>query len=55
MNMEFGSRRVLRRKRIQVEASYPSGLQFYKEPPTGNVSLAEFDEMAHERLQGKHW
>uniref|UniRef100_A0A0N7Z9R0 DNA primase large subunit n=1 Tax=Scylla olivacea TaxID=85551 RepID=A0A0N7Z9R0_SCYOL len=49
--MEFGGRRALRRKRVEIEASYPCGLQFYATPPTGNVSLVEFDEMAFERLK----
>ncbi|XP_071526998.1 DNA primase large subunit-like [Panulirus ornatus] len=50
--MEFGGGRKIRRsRRIEVETSYPSPLQFYSCPPTGNVSLTEFDEMAIERLK----
>lgn len=55
LKMEFGSRRARRRKQIEVEASYPCGLQFYADPPTGDVSLVEFDEMAFERLKGKNF
>ncbi|KAK7066972.1 DNA primase large subunit [Halocaridina rubra] len=49
--MEFGGRRVRRNRRVEVEMSYPSSLQFYSTPPSGNVSLMEFDEMAVERLK----
>jgi DNA primase large subunit len=30
---------------------YPSGLQLYKIPPTSSISLAEFEELAQERLK----
>ncbi|KAK3863156.1 hypothetical protein Pcinc_031033 [Petrolisthes cinctipes] len=49
--MEIGGRKVRRNKRIEVESSYPCTLQFYSTPPSGNVSLLEFDEMATERLK----
>ncbi|XP_069175390.1 DNA primase large subunit-like [Procambarus clarkii] len=49
--MEFGGRRIRKNRRIEIELSYPSTLQFYSSPPSGNVSLAEFDEMAVERLK----
>ncbi|KAK8736904.1 hypothetical protein OTU49_004714 [Cherax quadricarinatus] len=49
--MEFGGRKVRKSRRIEVETSYPCNLQFYSSPPAGFVSLAEFDEMAIERLK----
>lgn len=49
--MEFGERRVKRSRRLEVETSYPCSLQFYSNPPSGNISLMEFDEMAVERLK----
>ncbi|KAG0723170.1 DNA primase large subunit [Chionoecetes opilio] len=49
--MEFGSRKARKRREIEAEVSYPSGLQLYTDPPTGDISLVEFDEMAFERLK----
>ncbi|XP_042215191.1 DNA primase large subunit-like [Homarus americanus] len=49
--MEFGSRRVRKNRRIEIETSYPNALQLYTTPPSGNISLQEFDEMAIERLK----
>lgn len=31
---------------------YPDRLQMYKLPPTDNISLEEFEELAVERLKG---
>ncbi|KAL7646441.1 UNVERIFIED_CONTAM: hypothetical protein RMT77_003354 [Armadillidium vulgare] len=50
--MEIYSTKAFRRKqKILVESSYSSSLQFYSEPPTGNITLKEFDELAVERLK----
>lgn len=32
---------------------YPHNLQFYKFPPTNEISLEEFEDLALERLKGK--
>ena len=51
--MEFGNSRRSRRRKIETEAPLNCPLQFYVKPPTGNVSLKEFDEMAIERLKSE--
>lgn len=52
--MEVGSRRARRKRIIEVETYYPCGLQFYKDPPRGDIALDEFDDIAFERLKSKH-
>ncbi|XP_050710906.1 DNA primase large subunit-like [Eriocheir sinensis] len=49
--MEFKGRRVRRRLEIQIEVNYPSGVQFYSDPPTGDILLTEFDDIASDRLK----
>lgn len=54
LKMEVGSRRARRRRAIEVETSYPCGLQFYIDPPMGDIALDEFDDIAFERLKSEH-
>lgn len=49
--MEFKGRRIRRRREILIDVSYPCGIQFYRDPPTGDIQLVEFDEIASERLK----
>lgn len=50
--MEFaGAKKIRRRRHIEVDRTYPTSLQYYSEPPSGNVTLMEFDDMAIERLK----
>ena len=46
-----------RKKIIKLEPGrnadfYPHNLQFYAVPPTDNISLQEFEDLAIERLKG---
>uniref|UniRef100_A0A8D0Y6W3 DNA primase large subunit n=1 Tax=Sus scrofa TaxID=9823 RepID=A0A8D0Y6W3_PIG len=51
--MEFfgGKRRKLRLADDQRNACYPHSLQFYLQPPSENISLTEFENLAFERLK----
>uniref|UniRef100_A0A8D1UF97 DNA primase large subunit n=1 Tax=Sus scrofa TaxID=9823 RepID=A0A8D1UF97_PIG len=51
--MEFfgGKRRKLRLADDQRNACYPHSLQFYLQPPSENISLTEFENLAVERLK----
>lgn len=39
-------------RKDESDENYPCDLQFYKEPPSGNISLVEFQELGLERLKG---
>ena len=39
---------------LSQQCASESKLQFYQIPPTGNISLQEFEDIALERLKGKH-
>ena len=46
-----------RKRTIKLEPGrnpdlYPHSLQFYSVPPTDNISLQEFEDLAIERLKG---
>ncbi|MXQ85577.1 hypothetical protein E5288_WYG011198 [Bos mutus] len=51
--MEFsgGKRKKLRLVDDQRNACYPHSLQFYLQPPSGNVSLTEFETLAIDRVK----
>ncbi|XP_013361294.1 PREDICTED: DNA primase large subunit isoform X2 [Chinchilla lanigera] len=50
--MQFsGRRRNLRLAGDQKSACYPHSLQFYLEPPSENISLIEFENLAIDRLK----
>lgn len=51
--MEFsgGKRKKLRLADDQRNACYPHILQFYLQPPSGNVSLTEFETLAIDRVK----
>ena len=54
-NMEFS--RPARRRRIKLDEGrkpemYPHILQFYSLPPTENISLQEFEDLALDRVKG---
>ncbi|XP_043469059.1 DNA primase large subunit-like [Leptopilina heterotoma] len=38
-------------RKDESDENYPCDLQFYKEPPSGNISLVEFQELGLERLK----
>ncbi|TKC36854.1 hypothetical protein EI555_018080, partial [Monodon monoceros] len=51
--MQFlgGNRRKLRLADDQRNACYPHSLQFYLQPPSGNISLIEFENLAIDRVK----
>ncbi|XP_032042815.1 DNA primase large subunit-like [Aythya fuligula] len=51
--MEFSSRAPQRHTRLAGDRRdpYPHSLQFYQEPPTESISLAEFESFAVDRLR----
>lgn len=55
LNMEF---RRQKKARVQIDNAlsfkYPHDLQLYKNPPDAQITLNEFEELAIERLKGKH-
>jgi hypothetical protein len=53
--MQFSGRirKKLRLAGDQRNASYPHSLQFYLQPPTENISLTEFENLAFDRVKCK--
>jgi len=51
--MEFSSRARQRHLKLAGDRRepYPHSLQFYQEPPTESISLAEFESFAVDRLR----
>ncbi|XP_027794083.1 DNA primase large subunit isoform X2 [Marmota flaviventris] len=51
MQFTGGKRRKLRLAGDQRNACYPHSLQFYLQPPTENISLREFENLAIDRVK----
>ena len=52
--MDFSlSRRRRKAVKAHTDIEYPCRLQLYSTPPQGNISLAEFESHALDRLAGK--
>ncbi|XP_008136685.2 DNA primase large subunit [Eptesicus fuscus] len=49
--MEFSKRRKLKLAGDQRNTCYPHSLQFYLQPPTENISLIEFENLAIDRVK----
>lgn len=55
--MEFSKKkwRMPRLAGDQRNASYPHCLQFYLQPPSENISLIEFENLAIDRVKCKYY
>ena len=55
-NMQFYRRKskITTLEGTENAGKYAHGLQMYKIPPTGNITLEEFEEFAIDRLKGTY-
>ena len=55
LDMDYNTpkrRRTIKTEKNVLQEAYPHDMQLYKVPPTGLISLAEFQDLALERQKG---